>query len=155
MTFWSIFILFIYFKICLFVYLLIYLFIYFGCIGSLLLREGFLQLRQAGATLHCGVRASRCGGFSCCGAQALGARASQLQHTGSVVVVCRLQSAGSVVVVCRLSCSAARGIFPDQGSNSCPLHWQTDSLPLRHQGSPLFLKWSHLIQTYSCIRFPW
>ena len=32
--------------------------------------------------------------------------------------------------------SAARGIFPDQGSNPCPLHWQADSQPLRHQGSP-------------------
>ena len=28
------------------------------------------------------------------------------------------------------------GIFPDQGSNPCPLHWQADSQPLRHQGSP-------------------
>ena len=23
-----------------------------------------------------------------------------------------------------LSCSMARGIFPDQGLNQCPLHWQ-------------------------------
>ena len=30
--------------------------------------------------------------------------------------------AGSVVVVQGLSCSAACGIFPDQGSNPCPLH---------------------------------
>ena len=36
------------------------------------------------------------------------------------------------------SCSAARGIFPDQGSNPCLLHWQADSQPLRHQGSPDF-----------------
>ena len=28
-------------------------------------------------------------------------------------------------------------IFPDQGSNPCPLHWQADSQPLCHQGSPL------------------
>ena len=48
----------------------IYLFI-FGCIGSLLLRAGFLQLWQAGAPL-CGAQASHCGGFSCCGAWALG-----------------------------------------------------------------------------------
>ena len=34
------------------------------------------------------------------------------------------------------SCSAACGIFPDQGSNPCPLRWQADSQPLRHQGSP-------------------
>ena len=26
-----------------------------------------------------------------------------------------------------LSCSEACGIFPDQGSNLCPLHWQADS----------------------------
>ena len=35
-----------------------------------------------------------------------------------------------------LSCSAACGIFPDQGSNPCLLHWQADSQPLHHQGSP-------------------
>ena len=43
---------------------------------------------------------------------------------------------GSVVVAHGLSCSAACGIFPDQGPNLCPLHWQADSQPLRHQGSP-------------------
>ena len=58
--------------------------------------------------LRCSVRASHCGGFSCCGARALGTWAS-------------------VVVAHGLSCSAACGIFPDQGSNPCPLHWQEDS----------------------------
>ena len=58
---------------------------------------------------------SHCGGFSCCGAWALGAQAS-------VVWL-----AGSVVVAHGLSCSTARGIFPDQGSNPCPLNWQVDS----------------------------
>ena len=38
-----------------------------------------------------------------------------------------------------LSCSAACGIFPDQGSNPCPLHWQADSQPPRHKGSPVVL----------------
>ena len=52
-----------------------------------------------------------------------------LRSTGS-------RRAGSVVVAHGLSCSAAYGIFPDQGSNPCPLHWQADSQPLRHQGSP-------------------
>ena len=48
--------------------------------------------------------------------------------------------AGSATVAHGPSCSAACGIFPDQGSNPCPLHWQADSQPLRHQGSPeLFL----------------
>ena len=51
----------------------------------------------------------------------------QLWHMGSVVVAHGLQSAGSVVVAHGLSCSAACGIFPDQGSNLCPLHWQVDS----------------------------
>ena len=44
--------------------------------------------------------------------------------------------AGSVVVAHGPSCSAACGILPDQGSNPCPLHWQADSQPLHHQGSP-------------------
>ena len=44
--------------------------------------------------------------------------------------------AGSVVVAHGPSCSAACGIFPDQGLNPCPLHWQADSQPLHHQGSP-------------------
>ena len=30
----------------------------------------------------------------------------------------------------------ACGIFLDQGLNPCPLHWQVDSHPLDHQGSP-------------------
>ena len=52
----------------------IYIFI-FGCVGSLFLCEGFLQLRRAGATLHRGARASHCRGLSCCGAQAPDAQA--------------------------------------------------------------------------------
>ena len=37
----------------------------------------------------------------------------------------------------RFSCPVACGIFLDQGLNLCLLHWQTDSFPLRHQGSAL------------------
>ena len=44
---------------------------------------------------------------------------------------------GSVDVVHRISCSLACGIFPDQGSNPCPWHWQADSLPLSYRGSLL------------------
>ena len=64
-----------------------------------------------------GYSSLQCAGFSCCRAWALGTQAS-------------------VVVALRLRCSTACGIFPDQGSNLCPLHWQVDSKPLRHQGSP-------------------
>ena len=38
-----------------------------------------------------------------------------------------LQSTALVVVVHGLSCFAACGIFLDQGSNPCSLHWQMDS----------------------------
>ena len=55
-----------------------------------------------------------------------------LRSTGS-------RCAGSAIVAHGPSCSAVCGIFPDQGSNPCPLHWQADSQPLRHQGSPTSL----------------
>ena len=58
-----------------------YLF-FFGCVGSSFLCEGFLQLRQAGATPHRGARASHCRGLSCCRAQAPDAQAQQLWLTG-------------------------------------------------------------------------
>ena len=82
-----------------FKHLFIYLFI--GCAGSSLLHAGFLLMRRAGATLRCGARASHCGGFSCCGAQALGVRVS-------VVVARRLSSCGSRAVERRLSSCGAR-----------------------------------------------
>ena len=76
-----------------------------------------LGLRCSGwASSSCGKRGfsslqrevSRCGDFSCCGAQALGILAS-------------------VVAARWLSDSEARGIFPDQGLNPGPLQWQADS----------------------------
>ena len=69
-----------------------------------------------------GHSSSRCEGLSL-------PRPLLLWSTGS-------RCAGSVVVAHGPSCSAACGIFPDQGSNPCPLHWQADSQPLHHQGSP-------------------
>ena len=52
------------------------------------------------ATLCCGAQASRCGGFSCCGARALGSWAS-------VVVAHGLSSCGSQALECRLSSCGA------------------------------------------------
>ena len=69
-----------------------------------------------------GHSSSRCAGLS-------PSRPLPLRSTGS-------RRAGSAVVAHGPSCSAACGILPDQGSNPCPLHWQADSQPLRHQGSP-------------------
>ena len=71
--------------------------------------------------LPCCAWASRCNGF-CCRAQALG-------HAGS-------RHAGAAVLVQGLSCSVARGIFPDQGSNWCPLQCKAHLKPLDHKGSP-------------------
>ena len=67
----------------------------------------------------------RCAGLSL-------SRPLLLRSTGS-------RRAGSVVVARRPSCSAACGILLDQGPNPCPLHWQADSQPLCHQGSPLLI----------------
>ena len=47
-----------------------------------------------------------------------------------------LYSTGSTVVGHGLNCSAGCGILPDQGWSPYFLHWQVDSLPLRHHGSP-------------------
>ena len=60
-----------------------------------------------------------------------------LQSVGSGVEALGLQSTGSVVVGHQLRCFAAFGIFSDQGSNSCHLHWQVGSLLLSQQGSPI------------------
>ena len=69
-----------------------------------------------------GHSSSRCAGLSL-------SRPLLLWSTGS-------RRADSAIVAYRPSRSTACGIFPDQGSNPCPLHWQADSQPLRHQGSP-------------------
>ena len=39
-----------------------------------------------------------------------------------------------------------QGIFPTQGLNLCLLHWQADSLPLSHQGSPDLTFCQHKLQ---------
>ena len=112
-----------------FTYLFIYLFIYL-----LIYLLAVLGLRFcARAFSSCGKRghsSSRCAGLSL-------SRPLLLRSTGS-------RRAGSVVVAHGPSCSVACGIFPDQSSNPCPLHWQADSQPLRHQGSPILLNFKCL-----------
>ena len=102
-----------FFKINLFI-----LFI-FGCVGSSLLRAGFLQLQRAGATLSCGAQASHCSSFSCCGAQALGTRAS-------VVVAGGLSSCGPRALERRVSSCGAwaqllRGLWDLPGPGHEPV----------------------------------
>ena len=100
---------------CSFFFFFVYLFIY-GCVGSSFL-WGLSLVAASG-----GHSSSQCAGLSL-------SRPLLLRSTGS-------RRTGSVIVVHGPSCSTACGIFPDQGSNLCPLHWQADSQPLRHQGSP-------------------
>ena len=104
------------------------------------------------SSLRCGGHSSsRCAGLSL-------PRSLLLRSTGS-------RRAGSVVVAHGPSCSAAHGIFPDQGSNPCPLHWQADPQPLRHQGSSccyycfrknlvFFLLRLKIIGSYRCLYDP-
>ena len=63
--------------------------------------RGLSLVAASGATLRCGARASHCGGFSCCRAQALGARAS-------VVVARGLSSWDPPALERRLSSCGAR-----------------------------------------------
>ena len=89
----------------------------------------FISLRGLSLIVASGDHSSsRCVGLS-------PSRPLLLRSTGS-------RHAGSAVVAHGPSCSVACGIFPDQGSNPCPLHWQADSQPLRHQGSPWINFWS-------------
>ena len=105
---------------------LVILFI-FGCVGSLLLW---------GISSSCSAQIPHCRGFSCCGAQALGC--ADFSSCGNVLNSCgsRALDSGSIAVTHRFRCSAACGIFLDQGSNLCLLHWQMDSLSLSLQGRP-------------------
>ena len=81
-----------------FINLFIYLFL--AALGLCCCARAFSSWRREGATLHCGARASYCGGFFCCRAQALGTRAS-------VVVARGLSSCGSWALERRLSSCGA------------------------------------------------
>ena len=99
-----------------FLYLFICLFIYLWLCWVFVSVRGLSPVVASG-----GHSSSRCAGLS-------PSRPLLLRSTGS-------RCAGSVIVAHGPSCSMACGILPDQGSNPCPLHWQADSQPLRHQGS--------------------
>ena len=79
----------------------------------------FILLILAGLGLCCCERA-----FSSCGEQGLlSSGGFSLQGLLSVEAWA-LWRPGSVAVAPGLSSPVARGIFPVQGSNLCPLHWQ-------------------------------
>ena len=109
-----------FFKKKLFIYLFIYLWL---CWVFVSVRGLSLVVASGGHS------SSRCAGLSL-------SQPLLLRSTGS-------RRAGSVIVAHGPSCSAACGIFPDQGLNPCPLHWQADSQPLRHRGSPILSLFIH------------
>ena len=109
-----------------------FLFIYLWLCWVFIAAHGLSLVAASG-----GHSSSRCVGFSL-------SRPLLLRSTGS-------RRAGSVIVAHGPSCSAACGIFPDQGLNLCPLHWQADSQQLHHQGSPNV--WTLLC--FICFWFMW
>ena len=117
-------------------------FFFLSCAGSLFLCRLFSSCGQWGLSSNWGVRSSHCGGFSCCRSWALGMQPSVVAACGFSRCAPRLLSTGSVVVVLLssgISCLETCGIFLAQGSNLCLLHWQVNSLPLSHQGSPIVI----------------
>ena len=114
------------------------LFIYFWLCWVFVSVQGLSLVAASG-----GRSSSRCAGLSL-------SQPLSLQSTGS-------KRAGSVLVAHGPSRSATCGIFPDQGSNPCSLHWQADFQPLRHQGSPMGLFLNFLFRWFavSVLKFNW
>ena len=112
--------------VCFFKKLFIYLFIYLWLCLVFVSVRGLSLVAASG-----GHSSSRCAGLSL-------SRPLLLRSTGS-------RRAGSAIVAHWPNRSVAFGIFPDQGSNPCPLHWQADSQPLRHQGSPKIVFEKYLV----------
>ena len=111
------------YTLCIYIYIYIYIFLKYLFV-YLWLCWVFVSVRGLSLAVASGDHSSsRCMGLS-------PSRPLPLRSTGS-------RRAGSVTVAHRPSCSTACGIFPDQGLNPCPLHWQADSQTLCHQGSPI------------------
>ena len=87
----------------------------FGFAGSLLLHWPFSGCSDWGLLSSCSAQASYYSGFS--------RQSTALKHAG-------FSSAAP-----ELSCPRAYGVFLDQESNPCLVHWQGDSQPRDHQVS--------------------
>ena len=83
------------------------------------------MFKKAAKSSPLGFRNSTIFGGSSCGTQA---PEHGLSNCGTwVQLLCSMQN---------LPRPGMESMFPDQGSNLCPLYWQEDSYPLHHQGSP-------------------
>ena len=110
----------------------IYLFVYGYARVFVACCSGFLQLRVSR-----GCSPLRCTGCSLRWLLLLQSTGSRLVGFSSWGTQARwFWLMGPIVVASGGNCSAACGIFPDQGSNPCPLPWQADSYPLYHTQVP-------------------
>ena len=96
--------------------LILFIYLFLAVLGLHYCTDFSLVVATRGYSLVCSPWTSHCRGFSC------GVRAPDGQVS---------------VVVAHGLWSMAYGIFPEQGLNPCLLHWQADSSPLSHTGSPL------------------
>ena len=113
--------------VCVLIILFIHLICVLAVLGLCCCTWAFSSCDEQGLLASWGPQASRCWWLLL------------LQNTASRV--CGLSSCSSRALehwfnscgTCGLSCSTARELFSDQGSNPCLLHWQADSLPLSYQ----------------------
>ena len=142
---------------CNFLNNLFYSFIIFSCSGSSLLHAVCLLFRWGGLLFVAVQRLIAVA--SLMAAHRLEVyRLQWLQQGSSVVTACGSVDAahglwGTVLVVVThgLSCSAACGIFLNQGLNPCLLLWWVDSYPRSHQGSPTFKILIHWHSIWLCV----
>ena len=86
----------------------IYTYLFFAVLGLCFYAQAVSSCSTQGIHFSCSAQASHCGGFSCCRGQALGRLSFSSCARG-------------------FSCSLVCGIFLDQRSNPCTLHWLVDS----------------------------
>ena len=117
-------------------------YLFLVALGLCCCAQAFFSCSKQGLLSSFGARASHCGGFSCCSTRALGCLDFSGCHMGCHMAH-GLSSWGFWALEGGLSSCGAlaellRGMWdlPRQGINPCPLHWQEDSYPLYHQGSP-------------------
>ena len=114
------------------------LFISFWLCLDFVVMSAFSGCIEGGLLSSGSVRASHCSVFSCDhrleGAWPSVAATSRLTNCGSQALKHRLSSCGTQAYLSRGTWDLS-----DQGSIPCLLHWQMDSLLLRHRGGP----WIH------------
>ena len=146
-----------------------FIYLFLAALGFRCCIRAFSRCGEWGATLRCGARASHCGDFSYCGAQALefrlsscGARASHcggFSCCGAQALEFRLSSCGSRALECRLSSCGAqaqllRGMWdlPGPGLEPVSPAWTGGFLTTAPPGKP-YSKLLMVLTLGSCFCF--